>query len=134
MAAKKQVEDKRKGWLKELKVGDKVVISNTYREDIHTVDNITPSGQMDVSKKRFDQSGYFGSGWSKDRLQEWTQETENKINNGRLAGRIENNLHETLRRADGLYEKGQRLKALDTEKLREIDAFFQEWADQFKGK
>jgi DNA replicative helicase MCM subunit Mcm2 (Cdc46/Mcm family) len=74
-------KDKRIGWLRELKEGDKVIVSGTYRTVIKTIDKITPTGRINIGGIQYDYSGYEinpGS-WNKDSLIEWTQEKENEI-------------------------------------------------------
>jgi hypothetical protein len=52
------MQDKRKGWLRDLKVGDEVIVSShTGARTIRKVDRITPSGLMDVGGARFRSDG-----------------------------------------------------------------------------
>lgn len=74
-------KDKRQGWLRELKVGDKVIVVTDYNKSVKIVDKITPTGRIKIGNTTFDHNGYeIGSGWRRDILREWTQEGENELN------------------------------------------------------
>lgn len=57
-------KDKRKGWLRDLKVGDKVFVT-TFRgvfsndKRLAVVDKITPTGRINVAERQFSQAGYI---------------------------------------------------------------------------
>lgn len=74
-------KDKRTGWLKELKVGDKVIIRYTHGESITKILKITPTGRITTKYRTFDYIGKetSGSRWNKSRLSEWSQEKENEL-------------------------------------------------------
>jgi hypothetical protein len=74
-------KDKRHGWLRELKVGDKVIIVfNRGGNSVKTVSKITPTGRINVDNYTFD---YYGNGigdsYYHKHLLEWRQELEDKI-------------------------------------------------------
>lgn len=49
-------KDKRTGWLRELKVGDKIYVNDAY---LHTVDRITPTGMLEVDGRLYTSNGRF---------------------------------------------------------------------------
>lgn len=83
-------KDKRKGWLKELKVGDKVAcdFAPTYSRKrdykILVIDKITPSGRIYAGNYKFNHAGYEigskDSTWSRTlKLEPVTDEIKNLI-------------------------------------------------------
>lgn len=52
-------KDKRKGWLRELKVGDLVFTVNMREQYLQKVEKITPTGMMIVGGLRFDHNGHL---------------------------------------------------------------------------
>lgn len=74
-------KDKRRGWLRELKAGDKVFISSRYRSAIKTIDKITLTGRIAIGNTKYDSTGYEigGDTWSRESLSEWNQEEEDDL-------------------------------------------------------
>jgi len=75
-------KDKRIGWLRELKVGDKIIIYGNPRRVITNINKITPTGRIVVNNTQFDAQGreINGDRWYVHaNLHQWTQEEENEI-------------------------------------------------------
>lgn len=74
-------KDKRKGWLRELKVGDIVFVVNNrkYEKRLDKISKITPTGIIIVGTLRFDHNGHlpYGDNWycGNTFLKQATQET-----------------------------------------------------------
>jgi hypothetical protein len=89
-------KDKRQGWLKELKVGDKVAINcgsygyADYR--ISTVEKITPTGRIQANNTVFDHTGYtMGSSYGgRDNLEPITDDILNFIKRKSLYYKLKN--------------------------------------------
>ena len=80
-------KDKRTGWLADLKVGDKVVVSNHWNRHVHTVDNITPTGRLTVNRTVFDSGGStFGKnrGYHPYRLEQATEQVIEEISQEKI--------------------------------------------------
>ena len=73
-------KDKRVGWLRELKEGDKVVIRG-YEKAIKKIDKITPTGRIKVGDTQYDCTGHeiTSNQWHRNLLSQWTQEQENEL-------------------------------------------------------
>ncbi len=73
--------DRIKGWFRELKGGDKVIIKGYYNKIIATIDKITPTGRIKVNNDAFDHDGReIGAyDWRPNYLLKWTQEEEDEI-------------------------------------------------------
>ncbi|GGA99783.1 hypothetical protein ERX37_07900 [Macrococcus hajekii] len=60
-------QDKRTGWLAELKVGDRVIIHESQygaiTNRIGRIQKITPAGKIDVLNRRFDEEGRQRNGY-----------------------------------------------------------------------
>ena len=74
-----ETKDQRKGWLKDLKVGDQVFVVESRGvfsdyKTLATVGKITPTGRINVGKYQFPPTGsvYKGSYWT--RLEQATDE------------------------------------------------------------
>lgn len=73
-------KDQREGWLKELKVGDKVFVRN-YRgalgsvKSLAVVDKITPTGRINIGGQQFKPSGEYHQGYKFTRLEQATEES-----------------------------------------------------------
>lgn len=73
-------KDQREGWLKELKVGDKVFVRN-YRgalgsiKTLAVVDKITPTGRINIGVQQFKPSGECHQGYKFTRLEQATEES-----------------------------------------------------------
>lgn len=69
-------KDKREGWLRELKVGDEVVISCQSNSQIVPVEKITPGGRITAGRNNFNCRGteIGGSRWNTWHLRELTDE------------------------------------------------------------
>lgn len=84
-------KDKRTGWLRELKVGDTVVISSGSRDYIKTVSHITPTGRITVGDSVYgpdgDRMGRTDK-WTFWRLREPTKELLDKLSYEDLANRV----------------------------------------------
>lgn len=75
-------KDKRVDWLRELKEGDKVIISGGYRKAIRKIDKITPTGRIKIDDIQYDCMGYEMSSniWNRNHsLHQWTQEQESQL-------------------------------------------------------
>ena len=73
-------KDQRKGWLKDLKVGDKVffVISKGVlgtKRILTTVEKITPTGRIDVRGTRFPPTGKIYANYVFTELEQATEQT-----------------------------------------------------------
>ncbi len=75
--------DRRTGWLRDLKPGDKVIVSrsDTHRtEVVRLVEKVTPTGRLTVGGMQFDARGYRKiSTWHSDLLSPWTPAGEDAI-------------------------------------------------------
>jgi hypothetical protein len=74
-------KDKRIGWLRDLKEGDKVIISSDYITKIKSINKITPTGKIKIDNYSYDSDGreINGSMWHRKYLTQWTQEKEDEI-------------------------------------------------------
>lgn len=74
-------KDKRKGWLKELKEGDKIIVNSNYRVFITVVDKITPTGRIKVGNTQYDYTGWeiTSDSWHRNSLEQWSQKKEDRI-------------------------------------------------------
>lgn len=63
-------------WIKNLKAGDMVIISNRYGQSLRKVDKITPAGFVRVNSFLFNQDGRErgGNTWERSYLREATPE------------------------------------------------------------
>ena len=80
-------------WIKDLKVGDKVIIHNSrgYIPMIKTVERITPTGRIVVSGTNFKKDGWqmnTGNSWSRQHLEQWTEERELDIRKKIFIGKV----------------------------------------------
>jgi hypothetical protein len=68
-------------WIKNLKEGDMVIVSNTWHTTITHVDKITPTGLIKIGADLFYQTGSKRGGgtWDSEHLREATPETIAKI-------------------------------------------------------
>ena len=73
--------DKRTGWLKDLKEGDKVIVQSRYNTSIKTITKITPSGRIKIESDQFDSFGQQSPGdkWYPVYLEQWTQKKEDDM-------------------------------------------------------
>jgi len=55
-------KDKREGWLRNLKVGDTVVVNIGGERSVRKVEKVTPTGKMDVGGRRYEPDGWNRSG------------------------------------------------------------------------
>ena len=79
-------KDKRTGWLLDLKIGDKVIVSRrgSYQsKKVSEVLKITPTGRIKTPAYEFNHKGEaIGDwGWSSPYLGEWSQSLEDEIKN-----------------------------------------------------
>ena len=73
-------KDKRIGWLRELKVGDKVIIKSQYEHSVKIIDKITSAGKINVGHRQFQENGREKVGkHDRSGLEKWTQEIEDQI-------------------------------------------------------
>lgn len=73
-------KDQRTGWLKELKVGDKVFVRNSRGalgsvKSLAVVDKITPTGRINIGVQQFQPSGECRQGYRFTRLEQATEES-----------------------------------------------------------
>lgn len=73
-------KDQREGWLKELKVGDKVFVRNSRGvlgsvKSLAVVDKITPTGRINIGVQQFKPSGECHQGYKFTRLEQATEES-----------------------------------------------------------
>lgn len=63
-------------WIKDLKVGDKVIVSSLYRKSVGTVEKITPAGNIKVNGILFNSNGWErgGGAWDRSYLSKATPE------------------------------------------------------------
>lgn len=77
-------KDQRRGWLKDLKVGDKVFV-RSYRgafgstKNLTIVDKITPTGRINIGLQQFKPSGELHLGYNFKRLEQATEENIKKF-------------------------------------------------------
>lgn len=77
-------KDQRRGWLKDLKVGDKVFV-RSYRgafgstKNLAIVDKITPTGRINIGLQQFKPSGELHLGYNFKRLEQATEENIKKF-------------------------------------------------------
>lgn len=73
-------KDQRTGWLKDLKVGDKVFV-RSYRgafgstKNLAVVDKITPTGRIKIGLQQFTPLGVLNLGYDFKRLEQATEES-----------------------------------------------------------
>lgn len=70
-------------WIKNLKVGDKVIVSGRFNLDfVDQVVKILPSGNIKTSKSLFKPNGFERSSdrWNTNNISQYTEEKQNKIN------------------------------------------------------
>lgn len=78
-------KDKRTGWLKDLKVGDEVLLVGEYlyevfSEEVAIVEKITPAGRMKAGGYKFNQCGRFKkTDFCSVRLEKLTPEMKSKL-------------------------------------------------------
>ena len=74
-------KDKRIGWLRDLKVGDKVYVNEYGVNHIREVERITPTGRLTVNGLVYNPHGREGgsTSYTHSRLSEWTPEREADI-------------------------------------------------------
>jgi hypothetical protein len=74
-------KDKRHGWLRELKVEDKVIIRfNRGTDTVRRVSKITPTGRINVDDYNFDCFGdSIEDSYYHKHLIEWSQESEDRL-------------------------------------------------------
>ena len=75
-----ETKDQRAGWLKELKVGDKVFVRNSRGvlgsvKSLAVVDKITPTGRINIGVQQFKPSGECHQGYKFTRLEQATEES-----------------------------------------------------------
>lgn len=72
-------KDKRKGWLRDLKVGDKVFIVSSKgvlgsTKTLAKVEKITPTGRLNVKGKQFPPSGSIYENYRSTKLEQATEQ------------------------------------------------------------
>jgi hypothetical protein len=115
-------KDQREGWLKELKVGDRVIVARNagFGESCHKVENITPSGKIDVNRVRYKPTGHSEGKWDRNCLEQATKERVEKIRKLGCLRSIQWTIGKIL---DGNYcEVRDRLEDIE---LKECFAFYQ---------
>lgn len=75
-----ETKDQRAGWLKELKVGDKVFVRKSRGvlgsvKSLAVVDKITPTGRINIGVQQFKPSGECHQGYKFTRLEQATEES-----------------------------------------------------------
>ena len=95
-------KDKREGWLKDLKVGDKVLVERgrmcSVEEDV--IAKITPTGRMTTEKAgTYDHRGnrYPYQRYYYARLREWTEKEALAIRTAELVGRLKYKISEVIK-------------------------------------
>jgi tryptophanyl-tRNA synthetase len=73
-------KDKRVGWIRDLKEGDKVFVKDRHGEILSKVEKITTTGRINTSHYRFTPNGVGGDTYNHHYLVEWTQEKEDEFN------------------------------------------------------
>ena len=124
-------KDKREGWLKELKVGDLVLIDYGFnKQSIGKIDKITPTGKISIGSSRYRPDGHIeGTGYYKSRIRLFTENEKLQIDNEKLLNGIERNI-DFIKRSIDLNTKNKRLKSLDNEKLEEFHRYLQKWREK----
>lgn len=74
-----ETKDKRKGWLKDLKVGDKVFIVSLRgvlgsAKTLAVVEKITPTGRLNVKGQQFPPSGSIYENYRSTKLEQATEQ------------------------------------------------------------
>lgn len=84
-------------WIKDLKVGDKVIISIRFSEQIAKVENITPAGNIKANGRIFKPNGIERSGdvWERAYLREATPEKITEITHQNIIAKAMRLMKET---------------------------------------
>lgn len=86
-------------WLKNLKVGDKVIVSCRMGDVIRTVEKITPAGNIKVNGTLFNSNGLERGGdtWNMTYLHEATPEAVQKVTNKNIIQKAINLMRNTTK-------------------------------------
>lgn len=84
-------------WIKDLKVGDKVIISNVYATRIGVVEKITPAGNIKANRVLFNPNGRERGGdiWACSHLRRATPEAIKKIEDQEIINKAIKLMRET---------------------------------------
>lgn len=76
----------RYNWLKDLKAGDKVIVSSRWHRTIQTVDKVTPTGRINIGATVYDNTGRErgSQSWSYGKLEQATPEAIEKIRRDKI--------------------------------------------------
>lgn len=112
-------KDLRSGWVKELKVGDKVFIEETRGVmGIHTklsyVEKITPTGRINVGGKQFPPSGKIYQNYTSVSLKQATDEAVKEFRQGQEKLKLVRNVQNIFKEMD--------LDKLNVSELKEIES------------
>jgi len=119
-------KDQRQGWLRELKMGDPVLLYNHYYGySKHTVDKITPAGKMDVNGVRYSPSGWTPGAGS---LKQATPERLEAIEKRKIIRSITVSMDRYNRLAG--YNKERNLKSISLEELMQIENTLTTWEER----
>jgi len=124
-------KDKRKGWLRDLKVGDLVLVDHGWtNRSIGKIEKITPTGKMSVGSSRYRADGFEeGKGYYNSHLRILTTENRLEMANENLIDRIERNI-DFIKNSPDLMTKRRRFGDLDNKKLGEFHRYLQEWREK----
>lgn len=89
---KKKVQDRRTGFLRDIKKGDQILIDTRHGLVKSVVTKITPSGRMDAGCVSFSPSGYSDSQWVPDHIVESNQVNLNLYKRQRMISYIKSNV------------------------------------------
>jgi hypothetical protein len=84
-------KDKREGWLRDIKVGDDVIVSSWRSLSTGKVAKVTPTGKIDVDGTRYSHYGRSQEKWSSSRLVQKTGENVRELNRQRAVRYIRSN-------------------------------------------
>ena len=112
-------KDKRTGWLKDLKVGDEVLLIGSYSQKIVTIEKITPTGRINAGGYQFNHYGRCKiTDYRTLHLAELTPELRSKhllsVKRGRLEAKVKNKIND------------MNISKLSDEKLERLSTFLEE--------
>lgn len=112
-------KDKRTGWLKDLKVGDEVLLIGSYSQKIVTIEKITPTGKINAGGYQFNHYGrYKITDYRTLQLMELTPELRSKhllsVKRERLEAKVKKTIND------------MNISKLSDEKLERLSTFLEE--------
>ena len=102
-------------WLKNLKAGDSVIVSNGWNDEIRSIEKVTQSGLIKVCGKLYDKYGRARGehGYHINRLVQATEDRIQEIENNRMIIDVVYRMENILRNHDNLtVDQWRRIKAI----------------------